>query len=457
MLGGLLDEAWRFMANGDFGGHHCKVCQQQALEAKRRVKPPEEDLQGNWGRRVASDRKAHEAAEARLEATREREARQQGLDKSRCGYIFAKSCNLPDGVVDHNRPGGFVPLEQLSAYGDWAVLGTGVAIRAGGTPLQLIGSSTAAATIASRLGGALSLGLIEAGVLTAGVASGVVVGAISLLLPNTTSSDSAFYTKEQYHSLSLGRSRVRLHVQQLTESGLSAYGFYTGSKPAWENVQVIEATPRGEQFVADLGQGIEVIWTPAADPDELGIPALEGAPQLPPVWVYPPTEQADQILVNPVHPPDYQDAIIWFPTKPEIAPIYLSLSVRRGEPGVVSGVGEDVPGEWLDHARAGLGAPVPTGVADVLRGRKFSSFDSFRRAFWVAVSREPKLSEQFSEKDLARMRGGSAPRALYADTVGSRLSHDIHHVEQISEGGEVYNVDNLRVNTPRNHIDVHKN
>ena len=254
----------------------------------------------------------------------------------------------------------------------------------------------------------------------------------------------------------MGRTRVRVHVQQLAANTINAYGFYTGRKPEWENAQVIEATPCGEQFVADLGQGIEVIWTPAADPNELGIPALEGAPKLPSVWVYPPTEQSNKALVNPVHPPDYQDAIIWFPTKPEIAPIYLSISVRN-QPGVVTGIGEDVPGEWLDHVRAGLGAPIPTSIADSLRGREFSSFNSFRRAFWVAVSRDPSLAGQFSEDSLSRMQEGKAPRARDGDMVGKRQTHDIHHVEQFSEGGEVYNVDNLRVNTPKNHIDVHKN
>ena len=437
------------MANGDFAGHHCKVCYQQALNAKRLEPAPPEDLQGNWDRAVAGNKKAYEAAQARLEAARE--ANQK--DKNCLGYIFAKSCNLPDGVVDHNNPGGFVPLEQLKDYGDWAVMGTGSAIMAGGTPLQLIGSSTAATTIASRLGGTLSLGLIEGGAM---MAAGAVLGTIGMLLPNTTSADSAFYTKEQYHALTLGRTRVRVHVQQLAANTINAYGFYTGRKPEWENAQVIEATPRGEQFVADLGQGIEVIWTPAADPNELGIPALEGAPKLPSVWVYPPTEQSNKALVNPVHPPDYQDAIIWFPTKPEIAPIYLSISVRN-QPGVVTGIGEDVPGEWLDHARAGLAAPIPTSIADSLRGREFSSFNSFRRAFWVAVSRDPSLAGQFSEDSLSRMQEGKAPRARDGDMVGKRQTHDIHHVEQVSEGGEVYNVDNLRVNTPKNHIDVHKN
>ena len=367
------------------------------------------------------------------------------------GCVFAKSCNLPDGVIDHNNPGGFVPLEQLKDYGDWAVLGTGAAIRAGGTPLQLIGSSTAATTIASRLGGTLSLGILEgAGVMLAGA----VVGTIGLLLPNTTSADSALYTNEQYRSLTLGRTRVRVHVQQLTAGSINAYGFYTGRKPEWENAQVVEATPRGEQFVADLGQGIEVIWTPAADPNELGIPALEGAPRLPTVWVYPPTEQSNKALVNPVHPPDYQDAIIWFPAT-DIPPIYVVLSVRN-QPGVVTGQGEDVTGIWLAGAGVGLGSPVPAQIADKLRNREFSSFDDFREAFWIAVSEDAELSSQFNGSNRSRMAEGLAPRARFTDTVGKRRSFELHHKIPIAKNGEVYNVENIRAMTPKLHIDTHR-
>jgi hypothetical protein len=367
------------------------------------------------------------------------------------GCVFAKSCVLPDGEINHNNPGGFVPLEQLKSYGDWAVLGTGTAISAGGTPLQLIGSSTAATTIATRLGGALSLGLIEGGAM---MAAGAVIGTIGMLLPNTTSADSALYTKEQYHALTLGRTRVRVHVQQLSADTISAYGFYTGRKPEWETAQVIAATPRGEQFVADLGQGIEVIWTPSADPNELGIPALEGAPQLPAVWVYPPTEQSNKALVNPIHPPDYQDAIIWFPAT-DIPPIYVVLSVRN-QPGVVTGQGQDVTGIWLEGAGKALGSPIPSQIADQLRGREFSSFDDFREAFWVAVSADAALSSQFNDNNRSRMAEGLAPRARFIDTVGKRRSFELHHETPISKGGEVYNVDNIRAMTPKHHIDTHR-
>ncbi|WP_349771816.1 hypothetical protein [Stutzerimonas nitrititolerans] len=39
---------------------------------------------------------------------------------------------------------------------------------------------------------------------------------------------------------------------------------------------------------------------------------------------------------------------------------------------------------------------------------------------------------------------------------GSAAIATLNHVERIADGGAVYNVDNLRANTPRNHIDIHR-
>ncbi|QQZ44221.1 S-type pyocin domain-containing protein [Pseudomonas sp. SK3(2021)] len=229
------------------------------------------------------------------------------------GCVFAKSCTLPNGVINHSNPGGFVPVELLKQYGTYAVLGTGPVISAGGTPLQWVGGSGSASGLVARLGGTLAL------------AGSTAVGFAALLLPDDTSADSAFYTFEQYAQLSQGNTRVRVNVKHLPDGSVSVYGFYTGTKAEWQQVPVIEAKSLGDQLVADLGNGTELIWTPAADPNAvLGIPTLEGALLKPGAWVFPPTEQADKILVNPVHPPDYQDAIIWFPNT-GIQPIYISL------------------------------------------------------------------------------------------------------------------------------------
>lgn len=370
------------------------------------------------------------------------------------GCVFAKSCNLPDGVINHNNPSGFVPLEKLANYGVWAVLGTGAAITAEGMPLKLVGGSATGGAIAQRLGGSLALTLLTD---SAVVAAGAAVGTVALLMPNTSlSPDSAFYKNEQYATLDTGRTRVRVNVKTLPDGSVSAYGFYTGGKKDWEFVPVIKATKDGEKFVADIGNGIGLTWTPAANPDDvLGIPALEGAPQLPTVWVYPPNEQSDKVLVNPQHPPEYQDAIIWFPADAGLAPIYIVLNARH-EPGGVTGVGEDVSGIWLAGAGTGLGAPIPTRIADQLRGKSFSSFDAFRAAFWTAIGNDPELRSQFKASNQSFLLSGNSPFAPRTERNGGNARYELHHIEHIQHGGAVFDVDNLSVITPKRHVEIHK-
>lgn len=380
---------------------------------------------------------------------------QQTEDKpDTMGCVFAKSCNLPDGVINHKNPAGFVPVEKLADYGLWAVLGTGAAITARGTLLQLVGGSASGSVIAKRLGGSLSLGLLEgSGVV---VAAGAALGTVALLIPNTSiSPDSAFYKNEQYASLKTGRTRVRVNVKTLPDGSVNAYGFYTGGKTEWEKVPVIEGKKDGEKFVADLGNGIGLTWTPAENPDDvLGIPALEGAPQLPPVWVYPPTEQTNKILVNPEHPPEYKDAIIWFPST-GIQPIYIMLSARY-DAGGVTGRGQAVSGIWLAGAGVGEGSPIPSQIADALRGQTFNDFDGFRSAFWLEVSKDAVLRGQFCADNQRKISQGKAPIAIETEHAGERMRFEIHHVVYIKNGGEVYNVDNLAVMTPKLHVQTHK-
>ncbi|WP_336245257.1 hypothetical protein [Enterovibrio paralichthyis] len=91
-----------------------------------------------------------------------------------------------------------------------------------------------------------------------------------------------------------------------------------------------------------------------------------------------------------------------------------------------------------------------------MRGREFSSFDKFREAFWIEVSKDEQLLNQFSTQNHNRMKVGKAPKVRKKDKAGKRTSYELHHVEEIQHGGKVYDVDNVRVNTPKNHIDIHK-
>jgi hypothetical protein len=274
-----------------------------------------EAAQAAWERAEAANERNAREFEARKNVPKREEVRLPGC-------VFAKPCALPDGVINYNNPGGYVPLDLLKDYGAYAVLGSAGGASATGTALQWVGGSGSASALAARLGGfAMRL-----------VTPSSVAILVGVLIPNTTSADSAFYTAEQYAQLTDGNTRVRLNIKQLPDGSVDFYGFYTGTKPEWQRVPVIAAEPQGDQLVADMGDGIKITWTPAEDPSSvMGIPALEGVTLKPAAWVFPPTDNAAKLLVNPVYPPDYHDAIIWFPSQPQIAPIYLSLNVRPGD------------------------------------------------------------------------------------------------------------------------------
>lgn len=247
------------------------------------------------------------------------------------GCVFAKSCELPDGLIDYDHPGGFVPPELLTQYGTFAVLGSDSAMADADLSLGWVGGSSPAATLASRLGGTLARASAELDVLAL------------VLMPNTTPPDRALYTLDQYPTLTTATTRVRLHLERLADGSVRVYGFYTGKHRAWENVPVVAAMADGERFVVALDQGLRLIFTP----DETAeIPILKDAPPLLPVWVYPPTKIADQILVNPVHPPAYRDAVVWFP-KSAIPPFYIAYCAKKActHPDMMLALAEYIAGE----------------------------------------------------------------------------------------------------------------
>ena len=245
------------------------------------------------------------------------------------GCVFAKSCNLPDAIIDYHDPTGYVPLDQLKDYGEYTLLGAREADAAGRFPLQKVSDTAIPAGL-----GALALGgtaiaentgaIAAAGASTVGAA--FLAGLVALVWPSSLG-DSALYSEEQLRSMTRARTRVRLHIEQRDDGTLKGYAFYTGKHLDWEMVDVVQFQVSGTQYIAHLGDGIELIWTPAADTaDTLGIPALEAAPSIPHIWVYPPTEKAAAIIVDPIYPPEYKDFILVFPADSGVRPLYIVVS-----------------------------------------------------------------------------------------------------------------------------------
>ncbi|MGH8328882.1 MAG: colicin E3/pyocin S6 family cytotoxin [Pseudomonas fluorescens] len=271
---------------------------------------------------------AYDAMLARQDAfERSREVVARKHEAIRAGCVFAKSCKLPDAIIDYSNPSGMVPTDSLKDYGEVAWLGAREVDDAGLLNLETISGSTLSLGI-GRL--ALRMPALVIPVAALGATGATVLAGLAAIFWVPGLDDSALYTEEQLRTLEQARTRVRLRVEQQADGSLKGYGFYTGKNRDWEMVDVVQFTLRGSQQVADLGDGVELIWTPAVDgSDILGIPALEAAPQAPHIWVYPPTKAADSIIVNPVYPPEYKDFILVFPADSGVMPVYIVLSMSQ--------------------------------------------------------------------------------------------------------------------------------
>jgi hypothetical protein len=207
-----------------------------------------------------------------------------------------------------------------------------------------------------------------------------------------------------------------------------------------------------------VSNGPVITWTPLVEPQDpstefplidTDLPIYEGATVTPDTGRIDPFPELDRY--------EFGGFITVFPIESGIPPTFTMLRDRRQDPGVASGAGQPVSGNWLGAASTGEGAPIPMQIADKFRGREFSSFKAFRRAFWKAMGDDELLSSQFTKLRQMDMKHRLAPAALPQDQVGRRIKYEIHHINPIGAGGEVYDMDNLRVMTPKLHISIHSN
>jgi hypothetical protein len=98
-------------------------------------------------------------------------------------------------------------------------------------------------------------------------------------------------------------------------------------------------------------------------------------------------------------------------------------------------------------------AKIPLEVAQKLEGRSFKDFDTFREAFWIEMSKS-RYAKDFGEINYHRMIEGNAPMALESQQLGGRQSYELHHMKPIHDGGPVYDMSNLLINTPKYHKEV---
>lgn len=198
-------------------------------------------------------------------------------------------------------------------------------------------------------------------------------------------------------------------------------------------------------------------WTPIVDPDNASTSLPISVPN---IFVYNGTSVTAVEGRVDVFPEldlySFGGFITVFPAESGLPAIYTMFRDRRDDSGVAIGYGEPVSGIWLEQASQGDGAVIPDQIAAKLQGQHFSSFRAFREAHWRAVIDNPELAKQFTANNIQEMKNGRAPFSRKNDRLGGQVKFELHHVNRISKGGEIYDIDNIRIVTPKRHSEIHK-
>lgn len=234
----------------------------------------------------------------------------------------------------------------------------------------------------------------------------------------------------------------------------------TDGKAIPSSVRVVAATFDAQQNVYTVTTTDTpprtLTWTPVVEPvnSSTVTPITQVEPAIYPGATVTPVEGRLDTYPE-ISDASLDDFITVFPAGSGIPPIYTMFRDRREDPGVVTGKGQVLTGNWLDAASKGEGAAIPAQIADRMRGQEFKNFREFREAFWRAVAETPQLANQFKAASLSEMKHGKSPFVRFLDQVGNRSKAELHHIKFISQGGAVYDVDNLVVMTPKQHIALH--
>ncbi|QHG63398.1 S-type pyocin domain-containing protein [Pseudomonas putida] len=231
-----------------------------------------------------------------------------------------------------------------------------------------------------------------------------------------------------------------------------------GGKPVAVRAAAFDAERQVYSLALDNPQRI-LTWTPASAPggDENSSTSLPSL--LPGTVVYAGSSLNPITTETESYPAldllDQERLIITFPIDSGLPPILVVFKSPRYEPGTVTGQGSIVEGIWLSEETRKAGAAIPAVIADMLRGREFRDFDAFRSEFWKIVASTPELSKQFNTTNNKLMSKGYAPKARDTDHYKGNATFILHHVIPISEGGAVYDIDNIKVVTPEAHNRIH--
>lgn len=333
---------------------------------------------------------------------------------------------------------------------------------------------TAAATLQAAIRSAIS----ALSSLLAGTASGLLVGVSALIyspklangeLPEryVLSTPLSDLVPSHTHDLNALASTggtidlpVRISSKTAADGRSEVFIVKTDGTAVPSKVNIVAASYDVEQRVYTVTTNDApprtLIWTPITAPGNSSTSLPTDQPE-PPVYVgatVTPVEGRVDYFPG-ISEASFDDFITVFPIDSGLAPLYIMFRDRREDPGIVTGDGQAMTGPWLGAASQGEGAPIPSQIADKLRGQEFKNFRAFREAFWKAVANDSELNSQFNRQNLSIMLDGKAPFSSKSEWVGKSVKFEIHHKNLVSQGGAIFDIDNIYVVTPKRHKVIH--
>ncbi|WP_133751282.1 S-type pyocin domain-containing protein [Pseudomonas sp. LP_7_YM] len=243
---------------------------------------------------------------------------------------------------------------------------------------------------------------------------------------------------------------------QLTNVWTKAEGVTVGARVSVRSF-VYNPNTNAYEFTRDDEAKPSLVWTPAVSPGNSSTSLPGEAPDVDHYTGKSPTPISEAAGDYPTYDIDkIEDYILVFPDESGLDPVYVMFKSPSYLPGIVSGIGGSIDPNWEAAASKGLGSPIPSPVADALRGRKYAEFRNLKKAIWREMSKLPEVIKDMNARNIELMQKGNSPVAPKRERNGGRIWYEIHHARPISEGGEVYAIDNLTFNSPANHDSIHK-
>ncbi|MCU5087370.1 hypothetical protein OCA23_29315 [Bacillus cereus] len=141
------------------------------------------------------------------------------------------------------------------------------------------------------------------------------------------------------------------------------------------------------------------------------------------------------------------DDAYWFATN------RISSKIARNKPGTATtsfNLQRSLESQKKLMYNEGSIGIIPLEVREKLAGREFKNFDHFREELWKAVA-DSSYAAEFNPWNIVGMKKGFAPFAPASQYHGKHRVYILHHKQPIHQGGDVYDLDNLIIVSPKMH------